>query len=121
MSCSLWIQDAALLYRSPGGSEGDLPVADLLSSIHAQVGSHAHRQDWQDKSLGEVQQDQASTSEYDLLIHPECQISPTLQMKGRWEFNINVWFPFMYSQKWNCYFQRRIIMFCLPVPTPVYL
>ena len=22
-----------------------------------------------------------------------------LQMKGRWEFNINVWFPFMYSQK----------------------
>ncbi len=26
----------------------------------------------------------------------------TLQMKGRWEFNINVWFRFMYSQKWNC-------------------
>ncbi len=25
--------------------------------------------------------------------------------------------PFMYSQKWNCYFQNRIIMFCLPVPT----
>jgi hypothetical protein len=23
-------------------------------------------------------------------------------MKGRWESNINVWFPFMYSQKWNC-------------------
>ncbi len=27
----------------------------------------------------------------------------TLQMRGQWEFNINVWFPFMYSQKWNCY------------------
>jgi hypothetical protein len=28
---------------------------------------------------------------------------PTLQMKGgRWESNINVWFPFMYSEKWNC-------------------
>ncbi len=26
----------------------------------------------------------------------------TLQMKGQWESNINVWFPFMYSQKWNC-------------------
>jgi hypothetical protein len=26
----------------------------------------------------------------------------TLQMKGWWESNINVWFPFMYSQKWNC-------------------
>ncbi len=23
-------------------------------------------------------------------------------MKGRWESNINVWFPFMYFQKWNC-------------------
>jgi hypothetical protein len=43
-----------------------------------------------------------------------------LQMKGRWESNIIVWFPLMYSQKWNCYFQNRIIMFCLPVPT-IYL
>ncbi len=25
----------------------------------------------------------------------------TLQMKVRWESNINVWFPFLYSQKWN--------------------
>jgi hypothetical protein len=25
-----------------------------------------------------------------------------LQMKGRWESNINVWIPFMHSQKWNC-------------------
>ncbi len=29
-----------------------------------------------------------------------------LQMKGRWESNINVWFPFMYSQKWHCCFQN---------------
>ncbi len=27
---------------------------------------------------------------------------PTLQMKGRWESNLNVWFRFTYSQKWNC-------------------
>jgi hypothetical protein len=26
----------------------------------------------------------------------------TLQMMGRWESNINVWFRSMYSQKWNC-------------------
>ncbi len=45
----------------------------------------------------------------------------TLQMKGRWESNKNVWFPFMYSQKWNCYFQNRIVMFCLPVPTLINL
>ncbi len=45
----------------------------------------------------------------------------TLQMKGRWESYINVWVPFMYSQKWNCYFQNRIILFCLPVHTLVYL
>ncbi len=45
----------------------------------------------------------------------------TLQMKGRWIYNINVWFPFMYSQKWICYFQNRIIMICLPVPTLIYL
>jgi hypothetical protein len=30
-------------------------------------------------------------------------------MKGRRESNINVWFPFIYSQKWNCYFQIRVI------------
>jgi hypothetical protein len=28
--------------------------------------------------------------------------SVTLQMKGKWESNINVWFGFMYYQKWNC-------------------
>jgi hypothetical protein len=44
-----------------------------------------------------------------------------LQMKGWWESNINVWFPVMYFQKLNCYFQNRIIMFCLPVPTLIYL
>jgi hypothetical protein len=38
-------------------------------------------------------------------------------MKGCRESNINVWFPFMYFQKLNCYFQNRIVMFCLPVPT----
>ncbi len=36
----------------------------------------------------------------------------TLQMKGRWESNINVWFRFMYSQKWNCArpccFQKKV-------------
>ncbi len=35
--------------------------------------------------------------------------------------NIDVWFPSMYSQKWNWYFQNRIIMFCFPVPTLIYL
>ncbi len=40
---------------------------------------------------------------------------------GRWESNINVWFPFMYSQKWKYYFQKRIKMFCLPVPKLIYL
>ncbi len=44
-----------------------------------------------------------------------------LQMKGRWESNINVWLPFMYSQKWNCYYQNRFILFCLPVPSFIYL
>ncbi len=42
---------------------------------------------------------------------------PALQLEGSWEFNINVGFPFIYYQKWNSYFQNRIIMFCLPVPT----
>ncbi len=31
------------------------------------------------------------------------------------------WFPVMYSQKWNCYFENTIIMCCLPVPTLTYL
>ncbi len=41
------------------------------------------------------------------------RIQYALQMKGRWVSNINVWFPFMYSQKWNCaasLFYNRIIM-----------
>ncbi len=47
--------------------------------------------------------------------------SPTLQMKAWWQSNINVWFPFLCSQKWICYFQKRITMFCLPIPTLIYL
>ncbi len=28
--------------------------------------------------------------------------APSLQIKDRWESSINFWFPFLYSQKWNC-------------------
>ncbi len=44
-------------------------------------------------------------------------------MHCKWRVGIQyqVWFSFMYSQKWNCYFQNRIMMFCLPVPTLIYL
>jgi hypothetical protein len=42
-------------------------------------------------------------------------------MKGRGESNINAWFLFMYSQKLNCYFQNRIVRFCLPVPIYTYI
>ncbi len=52
---------------------------------------------------------------------PNKGIYYALQMKGRWESNINFGFPFIYSQKWNCYLQNRIIMFCLLVPTLIYL
>jgi hypothetical protein len=31
----------------------------------------------------------------------ELTVEPALQMKGWYESNINVWFPFMYSQKNN--------------------
>ncbi len=59
------------------------------------------------------------TSQCCLFIHHMPQhhfhhsLPSALQMKGR--------FPFMYSQKWNCYFRNRIIMFCLPVPTTIFL
>ncbi len=50
----------------------------------------------------------------------------TLQVKGRWESKINVWFRFMYSQKWNCLAllfpkQNYRVMFCLPNSTFMYL
>jgi hypothetical protein len=48
-------------------------------------------------------------------------IARALQIKAWWESNVNVWFPFMYSQKWNCCFQNRITMFCIPLPTLIYL
>jgi hypothetical protein len=37
-----------------------------------------------------------------LKIQFETMVWYTLQMKGWWESNINVWCRFMYSQKWNC-------------------
>ncbi len=44
-----------------------------------------------------------------------------LQLKGRWEeSNKNVWFRFMYSQKWNCA-ALLFIMFCLPISPFMYL
>ncbi len=47
------------------------------------------------------------------LLHASCVLTSqqvpqkysTLQMKGRWESNINGWFQFMYSQKLNCYYK----------------
>ncbi len=53
-----------------------------------------------------------------------CRMQHPLQMKGRWEsmqYKCHVCFPIMNSQKWNCYFQNRIIMSCLPIPTLIYL
>jgi hypothetical protein len=31
-----------------------------------------------------------------------CKLKGRSKMMGWWESNINVWFPFIYSQKWNC-------------------
>ncbi len=46
-------------------------------------------------------------------------------MKGRWESNITVWFPFMYSQKWNCaaslFPKQNYNMVCLPIPIHSYI
>ncbi len=39
------------------------------------------------------------THYHSVLCH---SVTTTLQMKGWWESDINVWFRFMYSQKWNC-------------------
>ncbi len=41
------------------------------------------------------------------MTHDELYVQGTYhtsipQMKGRWGSNINMWFQFMYSQKWNC-------------------
>ncbi len=44
------------------------------------------------------------------------QSHTTVQMKGRWESNINVWFPEM-----KLFFPKKIIKFYLPVPTLIYL
>jgi hypothetical protein len=43
----------------------------------------------------------------------------TLQMKGRWESNINFWFPFPRNE--TVIPKNRIIMFRLPVPTLINL
>ncbi len=48
-------------------------------------------------------------------------IKHTLQIKGWWESDINFWFPFMYSQKRNCYFKNRTLLICLPNPKLIYL
>ncbi len=49
-------------------------------------------------------------------------LETTLQMKGRWESNINGWFPLICSQKWNCAASQKIIkMFGLQIRTLIYL
>ncbi len=48
-------------------------------------------------------------------------VRPSLQMKGRWESNLNVWFQFIYETVQPPYFQNRIIMFCLPISKFMYL
>ncbi len=70
-----------------------------------------------------TRKNQWPTTSYSLISSSQlvCYTADTLQMKGPWEPNTNVWFPFMYSYKWNCYFQNRIIMFCFLVPTFIYL
>ncbi len=52
---------------------------------------------WKQVLFGESSNDLAHPGEADMVIW-----SCTLQMKGRWESNINVRFLIMYSQKWNC-------------------
>jgi hypothetical protein len=39
----------------------------------------------------------------------------------RIQYTVNVWFRFMYEAVLPCYFQNRIIMFCLPISTFMYL
>ncbi len=49
---------------------------------------------------------QWNLSQKNFLFWPHCK------WRGRWESNVNIWFRFMYSQKWNhtaSYFQNRII------------
>ncbi len=56
----------------------------------------------------------------DFPMYWSCEVG-ALQMKGR---DINVCFPFMYHRNETVqppYFQNRIIMFCLPFPTLLYL
>ncbi len=54
-------------------------------------------------------------------LHVLLYTALQMQIQGGWESNINVWFTLMYTQKWNYYFQNRIMMFCLPVPTLIHL
>jgi hypothetical protein len=61
-------------------------------------------------------------SRIQVLIHLAFEDGYTAN-EGRWDSNINVWFPFMYSQNETVqppYFQNRIIMFWLPIPTLMY-
>ncbi len=58
------------------------------------------------------------------LGQPLKHLQSTLEMKGWWESNINGWFWFMSSQKWNwltSLFPNRIIMFCLSISTFMFL
>ncbi len=41
------------------------------------------------------------------VFHPWKNEYYALQMKGRWKSNINVWFPFKYSQKCKLLFPKQ--------------
>ncbi len=50
---------------------------------------------------------------------------PALQVKGQWESKLNVWFSYLCIPRnetvWPLYLQNRIVMFCLPISTLMYL
>ncbi len=59
-----------------------------------------------------------------IIIVYELPTEKSLQMKGRWESNINVWFRFVHSQRWNfaaLLLPKKNYKFCLPISTFVYL
>ncbi len=72
------------------------PGQAAVYSMHEQYSSHS-------TYLYSVHNDYNSdTVQLICNINPIEERKATLQRKGRWESNINDWFLFMYSLKWNC-------------------
>jgi hypothetical protein len=104
-----------------GGTEGSGTEAPGMWKLYWMLRKHSQTEERRNKKAMRLGIRGDATKLFDALGSKGHSVCNVMQMKGRWESEINVKVLLIYFQKRNCYLQNRIIMFCFPVPTLIYL